>query len=126
MNKRPISITIVAWYLVGMSIFSLLTIWCANTDPVTQQIMALNLLSIPAQQFALFVGFAATLVAGTALLLDYQWGRVLFVGWSASSLLLGVVISPTKLLVVPGLLVVALISYFLFSDKANAFFSRSS
>ena len=56
------------------------------------------------------------------MLRGYNWGRVLFVGWSSINLLLGLVTSPMKLMLVPALMVVGLLAYFLFSAKADRFF----
>jgi hypothetical protein len=123
-NKRPVSVTIVAWYVIIGAFFSLYALSRSNTDLAMQQVMEQSLLSIATQQYVCFAGFVSSLMAGAAILMGYHWGRVLFVGWSAISLVVGLATSPMKLMVIPGLLVLGVLAYFLFSSKANGFFRR--
>lgn len=122
MVKRPTSVTVSAWYLIVSALFTLVSIYSANNNPMAQELMSRSLLPMSVQYFMLFVGFALTLVAGIGILLRHHWARILFVAWSAISLAIGVATSPVKILAIPSVLVVAAIAYFLFRAKASAYF----
>lgn len=122
MVKRPTSITVSAWYLIVTALFTLVSIYGANNNPMAQELMSRSLLPMSVQYVMLFAGFALTLVAGVGILLRHNWARILFVAWSVVSLAIGVVTSPVKILVIPSVLVVAVIAYFLFRAKASAYF----
>lgn len=126
MNKRPTSVTVVAWYLIISAVFTLYALASSNSDPLVQEIMARNLLSIQFQQSMIFIGFVTTLMSGVASLQGYHWGRVPFVVWNLLSLAIGLVGAPMKWMVIPSLAIVAFLAYFLFSAKANAFFKPAA
>ena len=126
MNKRPTSVTVVAWYLIISAVFTLYALASSNSDPLVQEIMARNLLSIQFQQSMIFIGFVTTLMSGVASLQGYHWGRVLFVVWNLLSLAIGLVGAPMKWMVIPSLAIVAFLAYFLLSAKANAFFKPAA
>jgi CHASE2 domain-containing sensor protein len=50
------------------------------------------------------------------------WSRVLYVVWSVIGIVVGLYISPMKILVALGLLFLVVISFFLFRDAANEWF----
>jgi hypothetical protein len=122
MVKRPTSITVSAWYLIISSLLTLFSISAIN-NPVAQELMSKNMLPMSVQYFMLFASVASTLVAGVGILFRHHWARVLFVAWSAVGLAIGLATSPVKIMVIPSMLIVALIAYFLFRTQAAAYFS---
>jgi hypothetical protein len=123
MVKRPTSVTVSAWYLIVTALASLASIYIANNNPMARELMSRSLLPMSAQYFMLFASFVLTLVAGVGILLRHNWARILFVAWSVISLAIGVVTSPVKIMAIPSVLVVAVVAYFLFRAKADAYFS---
>lgn len=126
MNKRPTSVTVVAWYLIISSVLTLFSLASNSSDPVVREIMARNLFSIRFQQAMIFITLVATLLSGVGALQGCHWGRVLFVVSNLLSLAIGIVGSPMKWMVIPSLAIVAFLAYFLFSTKANAFFKSAT
>lgn len=120
--KRPTSVTVVAWILIAMSGISLISSTLTLNNPMAEELMAKNPLPIPLQYVSLYVGLLITIVAGIAMLKGQNWARFLYVIWFAISFLIGIVVSPMKVVMIPGLVVFAVITFFLFRPKANEYF----
>jgi hypothetical protein len=58
------------------------------------------------------------------MLKGFNWGRLLYVGWSVIGIVISMLTSPLKTMMLPSLVVFALIVFFLFRPKANAYFLK--
>jgi hypothetical protein len=107
-----------------MSVLSVITstVTLSLNNPMVKELMAKNPLPIPLQYLMLYLGLIVTIIAGFAMLQGHNWGRFLYVGWSAIGSVIGMVTSPMKPAMIPGLVVFAVIVFFLFRPKANAYF----
>ena len=123
MMKRPTSVSIIAWFLIATSLISVITSYTSLDNPVAQELMAKNLLPMSVQYVMLYVGLAISLASGFAMLKGLNWGRTLYVVWSVLGIVIGLATSPMKLMLVPGVIVLGIIVFFLYRPKANAFFS---
>ena len=121
--KRPISVSIIAWYLIVTSGIGLIAITVSINNPIAEELMAKNLLPIPLQYIMGYVGLLISIVAGIAMLNRQNWARLLYVAWNAIGFVIMMLTSPTKALMIPGLVVFAVITFFLFRPKANEYFS---
>jgi hypothetical protein len=57
------------------------------------------------------------------MLQGQNWARLLYVVWSAVGFVIGIVTSPIKAAMIPGLVVFVVMAFFLFRPKANEYFS---
>lgn len=122
--KRPTSVSIIAWFLIVTALISVATSYSSMSNPLAQELMAKSMLSIPAQYVLMFVGLAITLATGIAMLKGLNWGRTVYIGWSALGLVIALVTSPIKVAVVPGAVIFAIIAFFLYRPTASAYFLR--
>jgi hypothetical protein len=123
MMKRPTSVSVIAWILIVMSGISLLTSTVSLNNPMARELMAKSLLPVPLQFVMLYVGLLITIVSGIAMLKGQNWARFLYVGWSAIGFVIGILTSPMKAAMIPGLVVFAVLTFFLFRPKPNEYFS---
>jgi len=126
MNKRPISISIIAWYMIVSCAISLVTTLVSYNNSQVQEIMARSPVPVSVQM-AIGVGVAAiNLICGVFMLKGANWSRLTFVTISVISFAYSFYASPIKLILIPALLILALIIFFLFRPEANAFFTGRS
>ena len=123
MMKRPTSVSIIAWFLIATSLISVITSYSSLDNPIAQELMAKNLLPLSVQYVMLYFGLAISVASGVAMLKGWNWGRTLYVAWSVFGLVIGLVTSPMKLVLIPSAIVLAIIVFFLYRPKVNAFFS---
>lgn len=123
MMKRPTSVSIIAWFLIATSLISVITSYTSLDNPIAQELMAKNLLPLSVQYVMLYFGLAISVASGVAMLKGWNWGRTLYVAWSVCGLVIGLVTSPMKLVLIPSAIVLAIIVFFLYRPKVNAFFS---
>ena len=124
--KRPTSITVIAWILLISSLFSIAANFYNMSNPLVLEMMARGALPISAQFGMIFIGLVVTIVASIAMLKGREWSRKLYLGWSALAMLVSLGTSPMKVMLIPSFLVLALVAYFLYRPKANAYFLPQS
>jgi hypothetical protein len=120
--RRPTSVSVIAWIVIVGSGFSLIASTVALNDPMAKQLMAKSLLPMPLQYVMLYLGLCIGIVAGIAMLKGRNWARFLYVIWCAIGSVIGFLTSPMKAAQIPGLVVFAVITFFLFRPKANEYF----
>lgn len=121
--KRPLSVTIIAWFAIVIAVLSLISSILTHNNPLTQQLMAKSMVPISLQYGLLYGGLSLTLVAGIGMLKGQHWARLLYVGWSTIGLIIGLATTPIKIALLPGAVLLGLAAYFLFRPAANAYFS---
>jgi disulfide bond formation protein DsbB len=94
-------------------------------NPMVVDLMKKSPIPIPFQYAITTLGLLIMIVSGTAMLKGRNWARLLYVIWSSLGLLIGLATSPVKVSLVPGLVFLAIVTFFLFRPKANQFFSQT-
>ncbi len=122
MKKRPDSISIIGWYMIVSAIFSFFSIAISLYMPMSREILKMNPVPIPVQILIGFLSAAFSLITGFFMLKGKNWTRWFYLIWMSCSLIYSVFASPMKFLLIPGLLIVILILYFLFRPTASAYF----
>ena len=127
MKKRPTSITIIAWLIIGMAVITLATTTITLLNPEfkkqSEKLMKQNSAPLMVQYILMYLGAMVSFVSGVAMINAKNWGRILYVGWSGLSLLFGFFTSPAKGTVIPSLIFTLVIIFFLFRDVANKYFT---
>ena len=125
--KRPTSVTIISWILIISGGLSLITSIAAMNMPMVKEVMSRSPVPVPVQYVLMYVGVLISVGCGLALLKGKNWGRFLYVVSRIFGLFLGLAISPTKkIAIIPWIVVVGVIAYFLFRPKANEYFLQKS
>jgi hypothetical protein len=123
MRSRPISITIIGWFLLVTGVLTLPAGLAPIDNPEVQELMARRPVPIVVQQVMLFAGALVNLVSGYFLLRGQNWARHLYVAWTFVQIGYAWLTVPIRLLIVPGVLFCLLVAFFLFRPRANAFFA---
>ncbi len=123
MNKRPLSITFIAWFLIVTGTFSALVMLISRNNPVFLEELAKNPIPVPIQLAIAFLGLAISIFSSIFMLRGANWSRFLYVGWCVISILITLVTSPAKATAIPGIIIFGIIVFFLFQPKANEFFN---
>jgi hypothetical protein len=126
MNKRPVSVTVIAWIILVTSAFSLAAAAFTINNPMTQELMAKTPVPVPVQYSILFFGLLISVVSAIFMLRGANWARMLYIVWGAIGLLFGLFTSPAKLMLIPGILIYAIFVFFLLRPKASEYFTGSA
>lgn len=123
MEKRPLSLTIIAWLLIVLAVLGLIGVFTMRSNPQMMKILAETHSSIMFQQVWGVVGCIVTLIVAYGIFKAQPWSRVLYVVWGILGLIVGFYTSPMKSYLVISLIILIVVSVFLFSAKANEYFS---
>ena len=123
MNDRPVSITVISWIIIVTSALSLASTLFLSTNPTAQELMAKSAIPVAVQYAMMFVGLVVGIVCGAFMLKGANWARLLYVGWSVVGFTITFITTPGRLMMLPGMIFFAVVVFFLFRPKANAFFS---
>jgi hypothetical protein len=121
-SPRPKSVTTVSWVLIVIDVTSLVATTANLNDPMTRDLMSLSVIPIRVQYFMMYFGFLAQIVSGFAMLKRQNWGRLLYTIWCSIGLTVGLITSPMKVMMIPGIVFFAVMVFFLFRPKANEYF----
>jgi hypothetical protein len=122
-EKRPISLTIIAWVLIVLSLLALVgTFTMASNPAMVKMVQQMHIPMIVDQAWTV-LGVVVDLIVAYGIFKGQPWSRVLYVVWSIIGLIVGFFISPQKVYLVLGLIILIVISIFLYSEKANDWFS---
>ncbi len=122
---RPTSVTVVAWFLIMTSGFSLITSVLMLNKPLVRELMAQSPLPLPVQHTLTYLGSLATIASGCGMLLGQNWARMLYMIWGAVGFLIATATTPIKIALIPGFVVYVLIVFFLLRPRANSYFDCS-
>ena len=123
MEKRPLSLTIIAWVLIVISVLALVGAFTMGSNPAMMKMIDQMHLSLMVEQAWTVLGVIINLIVAYGILKGQPWSRVLYVLWGIIGLVVGFFISPMKAALVLSLVILVVISIFLFSEKANEWFS---
>jgi multisubunit Na+/H+ antiporter MnhC subunit len=123
MEKRPLSLTIIAWVLIVISVLALIGAFTMGSNPAMMKMIDQMHLSLMVEQAWTVLGVIINLIVAYGILKGQPWSRVLYVLWGIIGLVVGFFISPMKAALVLSLVILVVISIFLFSEKANEWFS---
>jgi len=92
-------------------------------NPAARELMNKSPIPVPVQYAMTYVTLLIKLVSGIAILKGQNWGRWLYVVGTAAGFLIGIITSPLKGVMIPGLVLFVVVTVFLFRPKANQYFS---
>lgn len=124
MEKRPISITVIAWIFIVTGGITLISSFSLK-DPMVKELMAKSPLPLPIQYAMTYIGLLVSIANGIGMLKKQNWARFLYVIWGAIGLLIGLFTSPVKTFLIPGLIFFIIITFFIFRPAANQYFSKA-
>ena len=123
MEKRPLSLTIIACVLIVLSLLALVGVFTMSSNPQMTKMIEQMHVSVLFYRAWTVLGVIINLVVAYGILKGQPWSRVLYVLWGIIGLVVGFFITPQKAYLVLSLVVLVVISAFLFTDSANDWFS---
>ena len=123
MLKRPVSVAISCWFLILVSLVSLVSAYLGRNDPAMLAWMADSPIPVAVQLAFLFGNLGITLLTAVAMLQGYRGARTVYVVWSVIDTAVALATVPDRMAVLPGTLMFVVICAFLYSPKSNAWFS---
>lgn len=129
MVRRPTPVTVIGWLLIVLSVMSAmgyLSLVLQQNDPQVQEALKASKLPVQVTYGMWVAGIAVLFACGYAMLGGKNWARLLYVGWTGLGMCVSLFTAPSKLMLLPGVAVFAVITYFLYRRDANAFFSAEA
>lgn len=126
MQQRPVSLTVIGWFLIVTSGLGLLFMPFAFNNPMTTRIYAQSPLPVSAHLTIGVLGGLITLACGFGILKGFNWSRFVYIGWSLIGTAISLATLPVTSIALLGLVFLAVIAFFLFRPTANAWFNRAA
>ena len=123
MEKRPLSLTIIGWFLILGGLFGAYSALTMGSNEVALRMMEDSGMSLRFQQALAVIGAAVALVSAYGIFMGLPWSRVLYVGWSVIALAIGLATSPFKGIMMLSVLFLVVIAYFLIRPEADSWFA---
>lgn len=123
MEKRPVSLTIIAWLLIVFAVIGLIGVATMKSNPQMLKMIEEMHVSLLFEQVWGVIGAVITLACAYGIFKGQPWSRVLYVAWGIVSLVVGFYTTPMKAVLVISLVILIVFAIFLFSAKANEWFS---
>lgn len=122
--KRPLFVTVLAWFLIAASVLSTLAMLACRHNPDMQAL--LRDIPFPIGIYAAaYWGAALNIVAGAAMLRAKNWGRWLYVLYGTAGIVFNLTVSPNRPMLLYGVVLFACIVYFLFRSRTHFYFQTS-
>lgn len=122
MNKRPLSITLICWYLIISETIYLISIPFSLNNPDVRKLMEASAMPLIMQYVMMGIGLFIIFSSSIAMLKGKNWARILYVTWSIIGFTLSVATAAVKTVIIPGIIIFLIIAFFLFRPKADEYF----
>jgi hypothetical protein len=123
MSNRPISLTIIAWALLILTVLGIVGIVTIEKNPAMMDMLAKSGTSLNMYRAQGVVGSLVNLAVVYGIFKGQPWSRVLYVAWGIISIALTAMLTPIVSALVLGVVILLVIGFFLFSLRANEYFA---
>jgi hypothetical protein len=125
MEKRPLSLSIIAWVLVIFSLIGLVSAFTMTSNPAMMKLVEEYHMSVAFQQGFGVVNAILNLVVAYGIFKGLPWSRVLYLVWGIISVAVTFYTSPIKAAAMIALVLFVVVCAFLFTNRANEWFNAS-
>jgi len=98
MEKRPVSLTVIAWILIVLGLFGLYGAATLGSNPMAAKMLAQSPVPLVVNQLWSALGAVVGFIVAYGIFKGQPWSRVLYVVWSIIQILVGLYISQMKAL----------------------------
>lgn len=123
MEKRPLSLTIIAWFVLLGALLGIYAAATMQSNAIAMQMLKDAGMSLRFSQTMNIVGGIISIVCAYGIFKAQPWSRVLYVGWSIIGLCIGFFTSPSKSLLIFTAVFIAVVAFFLFRPAADRWFA---
>jgi hypothetical protein len=129
MNKRPGTVTFIAWFSIIYNIFALILIsWFANnfiTKIGMDLALSKNPMPLQIQYWLIYFYILSSIGCGMGMLMGNNWARLIYTGLSMFSIVTGFLFPSSQSQAVPIAIVTSIILVLLYLPNATRYFTRS-
>jgi len=122
---RPLSVTIVGWWLIVTSLLGVYHSATMHSDPLALRIALKSPVSLQVQEIFGIINGIGLALCGIAILRGRSWARAAFVGWSLVGFFFGIFAIGFLVSAIFVGLSVGVIMYFLCRPRANEWFATA-
>ncbi len=125
MKPRPLSVTIISWFLIAASLLTFFSTAVMYNNPEVKSMMELSKVPLSLQYVLILVGTGISVLCGILMLKAKGVGRIVYVVWTSLSFIMSFFTSPDKIMLIPSVVVFLIFVFFLFMPKSNNYFSKA-
>lgn len=126
MSKRPLSITIIAWFLIVGGISTPILVTAVIKNSQIRETLSHNLLPVWLQYAVVYLAACMNLVSGVGFLKAKNWARYLYILSGLGFLTFFNVPSAPINPILKPLIFYAVVLFFLFRPQANEYFQQKT
>jgi hypothetical protein len=126
MNKRPKSITIIAWILIVVGGLGLISNSLSVLDVLDASAHGRNVSPFFPMLILGYVGAGIVLTSGVGILKARNWARHLYTVWGIIGLIIVLLASPFKILFIPNLIFYLVVLSYLYKPGADDYFGDNA
>lgn len=126
MRGRPLSLSIIGWFLVVTGALGVVGTLMVTRNPMAMRIYEQSPLPLSVHIGIGLAGTVITVLSGYGILKGLGWSRFLYVGWSLIGFVISFLTIPVTSLLVLGIAFFAVIVFLLFRPAANAWFAAAA
>lgn len=123
MQKRPLSLTIIAVFLGLFSLLGLYGTLTMGSNPSVTEMLEQSRAPLMFLQVWGVIGCIITLACAYGIWKGLPWSRVLYVVWNVIGILVSFVTTPQQALILVSIVIFVVIAAFLFTNRANEWFA---
>jgi len=123
MQKRPLSLTIIAVFLGLFSLLGLYGTLTMGSNPEAMKMLDQSRVPLMFLQVWGVIGCVITLACAYGIWKGLPWSRVLYVVWNVIGILVSFVTTPQQALILVSIVIFVVIAAFLFTNRANEWFA---
>jgi hypothetical protein len=122
MEKRPLSLTIIGWWMVIGALFSIVGLLTIQSN--AEMIAVMENIGVPilAYQVMIGVNVIVGLVCAYGIFKGLPWARVLYVTYMLVSEAISIFTVPTRSTIILGILFLGIVAFFLYRPAADRWF----
>lgn len=124
--KRPLSLTVLAWFVIVSNLIGLISLPFSLHDPLSLAVLRRSPLPIEATVAIAVASEALHLVAGVAILKRKIWGRTLYAVVALVGFAISAFTTPFKGMLIVVAALIALFLFILYRPAATAYFRRAA
>lgn len=122
--KRPMFVTVFAYFLIIMSLLSVLVMTVSHSHPDVQEVIR-HMPLLVGINVADGWGAVINIVVGVAMLQALNWGRWLYVVCGVAGIVFNLTVSPEQPMLLYSSVLFVCIVYFLFRSRTHFYFQTS-
>jgi hypothetical protein len=129
MDKRPGTVTFVAWFSIVINIFALLsTVWVANnfmTKIAMDFTLSRDPIPLQIHYGLIYFNILSSIGCGIGMLMGHNWARFIYAGLSIFWIVTGFLLPSSQSQSMPSAIVMSICLFLLYRNDANRYFTKS-